>query len=68
LLSNEDLLNGKEFIQNILDKTGLKMGQVAPVLRAALTGTMQSPELAEVLSALGTTIIRKRLQNGLLDQ
>lgn len=54
--------DGKAFIQGVLDKTGFKMGQVGPVLRAALTGTMQSPELAEVITALGPEEVQKRLR------
>jgi glutamyl-tRNA synthetase len=54
--------DGKAFIQGVLDKTGFKMGQVGPVLRAALTGTMQSPELAEVITALGPEEVQKRLK------
>lgn len=55
-------LDGKAFIQAVLDKTGMKMGQVGPTLRAALTGTMQSPELAEVITALGADEVKRRLQ------
>lgn len=53
--------DGKSFIQAVLEKTGLKMGQVGPVLRAALTGTLQSPDLTEVITALGPDEVKKRL-------
>ena len=53
--------NGKAFIDAVLAKTGLKMGQVGPVLRAALTGTLQSPDLTEVITALGPDEVKKRL-------
>ncbi len=54
--------DGKTFIEAVLAKTGFKMGQVGPVLRAALTGTMQSPEMSEVISALGPEEVARRLK------
>jgi glutamyl-tRNA synthetase len=54
--------DGKAVIDAILAKTGLKMGQVGPVLRIALTGTLQSPDMTEVITALGRDEVRKRLQ------
>lgn len=55
--------NGKNFIDALLEKTGMKMGQIGPVLRAALTGTMQSPDLTEVITALGQDEVIARLQS-----
>lgn len=54
--------NGKAFIDAVLAKTGFKMGQVGPVLRAALTGTMQSPDMTEVITALGPDEVQARLK------
>jgi len=54
--------SGKGFIDAVLAKTGLKMGQVGPVLRAALTGTMQSPDMTEVITALGPVEVQTRLK------
>lgn len=54
--------NGKSFIDSVLTKTGMKMGQVGPVLRAALAGTMQSPDLTEIITALGQDEVKTRLQ------
>ena len=54
--------NGKSLIDAVLAKTGLKMGQVGPVLRAALTGTIQSPDLTEVITALGSDEVQTRLK------
>lgn len=53
---------GKAFIDAVLARTGLKMGQVGPVLRAALTGTMQSPDMTEIITALGPDEVKARLQ------
>lgn len=54
--------DGKSFIDAVLARTGFKMGQVGPVLRAALTGTMQSPEMSEVITALGGEEVLRRLK------
>ena len=55
-----DIAHG--LIDAIIAATSLKMGQVAPILRAALTGTMQSPALPDVFHALGKERIVQRLQ------
>ena len=60
--SNLSNWEGKAFIDDVLAKTGFKMGQVGPVLRAALTGTMQSPDMTEVITALGPDEVKTRLQ------
>jgi glutamyl-tRNA synthetase len=52
---------GKAFLDAVLAKTGLKMGQVGPVLRAKLTGTLTSPDMTEVITALGSDEVKKRL-------
>ena len=62
---NNPDIDGKAFLQLLLEKTGYKMGQVGPVLRAALTGTMQSPDMTEIISALGTDELKKRLKGHL---
>lgn len=54
--------SGKALIDAVLAKTGMKMGQVGPVLRAALTGTMQSPDMTEVITALGRDEVHARLK------
>ncbi|MDB5477856.1 MAG: gltX [Alphaproteobacteria bacterium] len=53
--------DGKTILTAIQEQTGFKMGQVGPVLRAALTGTMQSPDLTELITALGADEFKKRL-------
>lgn len=63
VLSDLKEWDGKILIQAILEKTGMKMGQVGPVLRAALTGTMQSPDLTELITALGPEEFKNRLES-----
>jgi glutamyl-tRNA synthetase len=53
----------KAAIETVLAQTGLKMGQVGPVLRAALCGTMQSPDLGHVIAALGRETSLARLNH-----
>lgn len=61
--ARDDEWDGKKFLDALLAKTGMKMGQVGPVLRAALTGTMQSPDLTEVITALGRDEVQVRLKS-----
>jgi glutamyl-tRNA synthetase len=60
-VENVDQALAETLVEEIITVTGLKMGQVAPVLRAILTGTMQSPSLPDVFYALGKTRILARL-------
>ena len=48
----------KEWIQ----QNGLKVGEVLPVLRIALAGTMQGPAVFDMMSVLGKTEVSKRLK------
>lgn len=50
-------------IKALCEILGLKMGQVGPVLRIALTGTMQSPALDQTMYVLGKQRVVNRLQN-----
>jgi glutamyl-tRNA synthetase len=61
ILGTTAILDGKVFLDAVLAKTGLKMGQVGPVLRVALTGTMQSPDMTQLLTVLGRDEVLRRL-------
>lgn len=61
ILAVTDHIDGKAFLDTLLAKTGLKMGQVGPVLRVALTGTMQSPDLTQLVTVLGRDEMIRRL-------
>lgn len=50
-------------IKALCDTLGFKMGQVGPVLRIALTGTMQSPALDQTMAVLGKERVINRLKN-----
>lgn len=45
--------NLEQAIRNYSDQSGLKLGKIAPPLRAALTGTSKSPGIYDVLYVLG---------------
>lgn len=40
-------------VKDFITKQGLKMGEILPILRIALTGTMQGPDLFDTISFLG---------------
>ncbi|MBK8632256.1 MAG: glutamate--tRNA ligase [Saprospiraceae bacterium] len=40
-------------VKDYINSNGLKMGEVMPILRLALTGTMQGPDLFDTMSFLG---------------
>lgn len=50
-----------EGIKALCEALGYKMGQVGPVLRIALTGTMQSPALDQTMAVLGKNAVMARL-------
>lgn len=45
---------------------GLKLGKIMPAVRSAVSGTMESPDLGEMLQALGRDIVLKRIQAALV--
>lgn len=48
-------------IKTLCETLGFKMGKVGPVLRVALTGTMQSPALDQTMAVLGRERVMQRL-------
>jgi len=50
-----------EAMKAVCEQLGFKMGQVGPVLRIALTGTMQSPALDQTMAVLGKEVVIERL-------
>jgi glutamyl-tRNA synthetase len=52
----------EDAIRRFAEAQGVKLGQVAQPLRVALTGSTASPGIFEVLSVLGSTETRQRLQ------
>ncbi|MEZ4960499.1 MAG: glutamate--tRNA ligase [Saprospiraceae bacterium] len=48
-------------VKNFMEEHHLKMGQVMPVLRLALTGTVQGPAVYEMMAVLGKERVSDRL-------
>ena len=40
-------------VKNFIADKGLKMGEILPVLRITMTGTMKGPDLFETMTLLG---------------
>ncbi len=55
----------QELFQDLMTELDLKMGKIGPVLRAAVCGTMNAPDLKQVLSVLGKEEVMKRIQHQL---
>lgn len=53
----------KAAMAEICQRLGLKMGEVGPVLRATLTGTLHSPSLDKTIALLGRETVLERLAN-----
>jgi glutamyl-tRNA synthetase len=51
----------EEVAKNIMTEHNLKMGEVMPILRLALAGTMQGPAVFEMMAVLGKDRTVKRL-------
>lgn len=49
-------------IKEIITHSGVKMGNIMPVLRAALTGSVQGPDIFEIAKILGTDKTVERIQ------
>ncbi len=51
-------------VKNFMEERSLKMGQVMPILRLALAGTMQGPAVYEMMEVLGKERTIERLRKG----
>ncbi len=57
-----DAASLEEVVKNFMEARNLKMGQVMPVLRLALAGTMKGPAVYEMMEVLGKERTVGRLQ------
>jgi len=57
--------NIEKTVKAFMEETGLGFGQVLPILRISVTGTMQGPPIFEVMSLLGKETVNKRLGKGI---
>ena len=52
----------RPWLNNWLEAEGLKMRDIGPALRAAVTGRKQTPDIMEICTALGSDAIGERIQ------
>ena len=57
-----DAVSLEEVVKNFMESRNLKMGQVMPLLRLALAGTMQGPAVYEMMTVLGKERTVERLR------
>ena len=55
----------ENLVHDFLEKNELGFGQVLPILRISITGTMQGPSIFEVMALLDKKIIIERLEKGI---
>lgn len=53
--------NVELIVKGFINETGLKFGEVFPVLRIALSGSMSGPDLFKMIALLGKVEVNKRL-------
>lgn len=63
-ISDFTAANMEQSVKDFMLDSGLKMGEVMPMLRIALTGTMQGPMVFELAELLGQAKTVSRLQKG----
>ncbi len=61
-LDFSDPLSMEQSVKHWINENGVKMGDVLPLLRIALAGTMQGPAVFEMASLLGKTEVEQRLK------
>ena len=54
----------EKLVKDFMEKFSLGFGQVLPILRISITGTMQGPPIFAVMEVLGKTDCLNRLQKG----
>ncbi len=54
----------EKLVKDFMEKFSLGFGQVLPILRISITGTMQGPPIFAVMEVLGKTNCLNRLQKG----
>ena len=52
-------------VKSFMEKHELGFGQVLPILRISITGTMQGPPIFAVMEVLGATVCLQRLERGI---
>jgi len=58
----DDPLTASNTIKEMINASGIKMGTIMPVMRAALTGQIQGPDIFEIAKVLGTQKTKERFR------
>ena len=61
-----DAQSADEKVKNYIQELGLKTGEILPVLRIAVSGTMQGPDLFRTIALLGNEESANRIRNGVV--
>jgi glutamyl-tRNA synthetase len=62
-LENYSAQNLQLTVETFISENGLKFGDVLPVLRLALSGTMKGPGVFEMMELLGKEYVKVRMLN-----
>jgi glutamyl-tRNA synthetase len=62
----EDSKDAEERTKAFLQENGIGMGEIFPILRLALTGTLKGPDLFQTITILGKPKVIERLEKLLL--
>jgi len=54
-------------VKGFIEETGLKFGEVFPILRIALSGTMKGPSVFDMIEVLGKDAVDQRLRKAYAD-
>ncbi len=60
--STFDAATAKSILNNIIEQKGVKLGQVMPALRLAVTGSGAGPDLMDILEILGKDRVAHRIR------
>ncbi|TVR79703.1 MAG: glutamate--tRNA ligase [Chitinophagaceae bacterium] len=68
-LSSSAMFDATQFenqLKVLMDKQQMKMGEVLPVLRIMLSGTMQGPPVFELAELLGKEVVEERIKHAIV--
>lgn len=65
-LSTFDAPSIETTIKDYIGEHELNFGQILPIFRIALTGTLQGPDVFEIIAVLGKDVTKERMANGLI--
>ncbi len=64
-LNSSDVVSVEQTIKGFIADHSLKMGEIMPIIRIAVSGTMQGPDLMQTISILGTAESASRIDRAI---